>query len=519
MAHDVTARVLAEKALRLSEERLRLAVRVAAMGIWELQFSTRTLIWAPEVRDIFGVPPDAPQPSFEEAARFTHPEDRALVGEQIELLLAGKLIQLDHRIIRPDGRVRWIEVNGKAEFDGAGRPIRGFGMIRDVTERHHLEEQFRQVQKMEAVGRLSGGVAHDFNNLLMVITGYGDLLKDQLGSDERLRPMIEAILKAANRAASLTHQLLAFSRKQILAPNVLDLNNVLADLGKMLPRLIGEDIDLKMVPGNGLGRVMADASQLQQVVMNLVVNARDAMPDGGRLTIETANAEWDEKHGLDYGFEAKPGSFVMLSVADNGIGIDPETRAHLFEPFFTTKGVDKGTGLGLSIVYGVVNRSGGFILVDSEPGQGTTFKIYLPRVEAEASTSAINVPPKSRRGSETILLVEDEQGVRGAISHFLQGQGYTVLEAHNPRAAIEIAQEQSKPIHLLMTDMIMPEMNGRELAKQLTATRPEMSVLFISGYTDRGITGGATIDANTNFLQKPFGFDVLGRKLRDILDG
>ncbi len=519
MAHDVTERVLAEKALRLSEERLRLAVRAAAMGVWELQFSTRTLIWTPEVLDIFGVPADAPKPSFEEAAGCTHPEDRALVEEQFDLLLAGKPIQFDHRIIRPDGTVRWIEVTAQAEFDASGQPVRSIGVIRDVTESRQLEGRFRQAQKMEAVGRLAGGVAHDFNNILMIITGYGDLLKGHLGGDERLRPMIEAILKAANRAASLTHQLLAFSRKQTLVPKVLDLNNVLADLGKMLPRLIGEDIDLEIVPGNGLGRVMADASQIQQVIMNLVVNARDAMPDGGRLTIETANAKWDEESARECGIEAKPGSFALLSVTDNGIGMDRETRAHLFEPFFTTKGVDKGTGLGLSIVYGVVNQSGGFILVDSEPGQGTRFKIYLPRIEAEeANTSASNVPPKSRRGSETILLVEDEQGVREAISHFLRAQGYTVLEAHNPSVAIEIAQQQRDRIHLLLTDVIMPEMNGPGLAKQLTATHPEMSVLFISGYTDRGITGGATIDAEMNFLQKPFGLDVLGRKLRDILD-
>jgi len=425
------------------------------------------------------------------------------------------------------GELKRTRKDGSAAFVSSSWTLRRtgrHGLTRlesdhDLTEQHLLEEQFLQAQKMEAVGRLSGGVAHDFNNILMIITGYGDLLKEQLGSDERQRRMIDEILKAANRAASLTHQLLAFSRKQILMPKVVDLNNVLADLGKMLPRLIGEDIDLEIVPGNGLGRVMADASQMQQVVMNLVVNARDAMPDGGRLTIETANTEWDEKSGREYGIEAKPGSFVLLSVADNGIGMDRETLAHLFEPFFTTKSVDKGTGLGLSIVYGVVKQSGGFIWVDSEPGQGTTFKIYLPRIEAEeTNASPTNVPPKSRRGSEIILLVEDEQGVREAISYFLRGQGYTVLEAHNPKVAIEIAQKQSKPIHLLMTDMIMPEMNGRELATQLTATHPEMGVLYISGYTDRAIAGGTTIDANMNFLQKPFGFDVLGRKLRDILD-
>jgi len=516
---DITERKRVQETLRISEERLRLAVRVAAMGVWELQLPERVVTWSLEIFDIFGVPADSPQPSFEDAARFTHPDDRSRVEEQIVLLLAGKPIQVTYRIIRPDGELRWIEISAQAEFDASGQPVRSIGVIRDVTESRQLEAQFRQAQKMEAVGRLSGGVAHDFNNILMIITGYGDLLKEQLGSDERLRPMIEAILSAANRAASLTHQLLAFSRKQILAPEVLDLNSILADLGKMLPRLIGEDIDLEIIPGNGLGRVMADASQIQQVVMNLVVNARDAMPEGGRLTIETANAEWDDKHGREYGIEAKPGSFVLLSVADNGIGMDRETRAHLFEPFFTTKDVNKGTGLGLSIVYGVVKQSGGFIWVDSEPGQGTTFKIYLPRIEEkETIISATRVSPKSYRGSETILLVEDEPGVREAISHFLRAQGYTVLEANNPSTALEIAQEQSKRIHLLLTDMIMPEMNGRDLAKRLTATRPEMGVLYISGYIDRGIAGGTNIDAEMNFLQKPFGFDVLGRKLRDIPD-
>ena len=296
---DIEDMKRAEEALRLSEERLRLAVRVAAMGIWELQLPERVVTWSPEVLDIFGVPADSPQHSLEQATRFIHPEDRSLVEEQTILLLAGKPIHITHRIVRADGELRWIEVSAQSECDVGGRPVRSIGVIRDVTGQHLLEEQFRQAQKMEAVGRLAGGVAHDFNNLLMVITGYGDLLKEEVGKDERLCQMVDEILKAASGAASVTHQLLAFSRKQILRPKMLDLNNVLADLGKMLPRLIGEDIDLEIVPGEGLGRVMADASQIQQVVMNLVVNARDAMPDGGKLKIETVNAEWAEKRGRD----------------------------------------------------------------------------------------------------------------------------------------------------------------------------------------------------------------------------
>ncbi len=516
---DVTQRIMAEEAIRLNEERLRLAQDAANLGVFEVEFPSGKRKWSPEMFRIFGYASVSPPSSSEEVLRMCHPDDRLLLEKQYALLEAGNRLHVECRIIQTGGEMRWVEISAKAIEDDAGHPIRYLGIVRDVTERHQLEAQLRQAQKMEAVGRLAGGVAHDFNNILMIITGYGDLLKEQLGSDESLRRMIEEIIGAANRAASLTHQLLAFSRKQVLMPKVLDLNDVLADIGKMLPRLIGEDIDLNMVLGNDLGRVMADSSQIQQVVMNLVVNARDAMPDGGRLTIKTANVKWDEISAQMSGIEAKPGPFVLLSVADNGIGMDRETRAHLFEPFFTTKDVDKGTGLGLSMAYGVVKQSGGFIWVDSEPRQGTTFRIYLPGVDEKKAESLANkITPKIRKCTETILLVEDEQDVRELIAGFLRAQGYAVLEAHNPRVAIEIAEQQHGRIHLLITDITMPEMNGAELAKQLKAKRPEMTVLYISGYTDQGIKVGATMDVNVNFLQKPFAFDVLGQKLRELLE-
>ena len=320
--------------------------------------------------------------------------------------------------------------------------------------------------------------------MLMVITAYGELLKEQLGEDDRLIPMTDQILKAAGRAGSLTQQLLTMSRKQVLAPTVLDINNVVGDLAKMLPRIIGEDIDLNVIAGKSLGHVKADASQIQQVVMNLVINARDAMPTGGRLVIETANVEVDENYVATHNIEAKSGSYVLLTVADSGIGMDRQLQSLIFEPFFTTKDVDKGTGLGLSIVYGVVKQSGGFISVYSEPGQGATFKIYLPQVQKEQkSRTALNLLPMRPSRAETVLLVEDETAVREAVRTFLQKRGYTVLAAKTPGIATEIVREHESRIDLLMTDMVMPEMNGLELATQLRNARPEMKVLYMSGHT------------------------------------
>jgi two-component system cell cycle sensor histidine kinase/response regulator CckA len=389
----------------------------------------------------------------------------------------------------------------------------------DVSEHRTLEQQFRQAQKMEAVGRLAGGIAHDFNNLLMVISGYAEFLLDRIGPDPNVRTPAQEIANAANRATALTRQLLAFSRKQMLAPKVLDLNAVVTENLKLLTRLIGEDIDLVMIPGTELGAVRADPSQIEQVIMNLAVNARDAMPQGGKLTIETTNVSLDESYARLHA-PAEPGEYVMLAISDTGMGMDAETQSHIFEPFFTTKGV-KGTGLGLSTVYGIVKQSGGYIWVYSEPRGGTSFKVYLPRVTAsgdfiaaEPSVAITDVSP----GHETILLVEDETNVRQLTRHYLQGQGYTVLEAADPAAAIQISNSHAGPIHLLFTDVVMPGMNGRQLAQAISSARPETRVLYMSGYTENVIGHNGTLDVNVNLLQKPFTLPALKAKVRDALD-
>jgi len=390
----------------------------------------------------------------------------------------------------------------------------------DVTEHRALEQQLRQSQKMEAVGRLAGGIAHDFNNLLMVISGYCEFLLERIGSDPELRAPALEIASAAKRAGSLTRQLLAFSRKQMLAPKVLDLNAVVTENLKMLTRLIGEDIELIMIPGGEIGAVQADPSQIEQVIMNLAVNARDAMPHGGKLTIETANVSLDESYARLHA-PLEPGEYVMLAISDTGIGMDAETQTHIFEPFFTTKGT-KGTGLGLSTVYGIVKQSGGYVWVYSEPGAGTSFKIYLPRVDGagepvvaaeEEATQA-----SMKRGHETILLVEDETNVRNLTRHYLETQGYIVLEAADPAAAIQISNSFSGLIHLLLTDVIMPGMNGHELAQRILSVRPGVKVLYMSGYTEGAIGNNGTLDAGLILLQKPFTLPALKAKVREVLD-
>jgi two-component system, cell cycle sensor histidine kinase and response regulator CckA len=391
-------------------------------------------------------------------------------------------------------------------------------MALDITDRKQLEEQFRQAQKMEAVGRLAGGIAHDFNNLLMVIQGYADLLAERIPEGDSLRRNAEQIQNAAQRASALTRQLLAFSRKQIMEPKVLDVHAIVGEMEKMLRRLIGEDIDLVTSTVQDLWLVKADRSQIEQVILNLAVNARDAMPNGGRLTIETANVELDASTSHPT-VAVAPGKYVVLSVTDNGCGMDEKTQAHIFEPFFTTKEKGKGTGLGLATVYGVVKQSGGYVWVYSEPGHGTTFKIYLPKIDDEPSRPMHDEPVGSTsvpRGAGVVLVVEDERGVRELTREYLETSGYTVLMAENGYTALELAAMHAGPIDLLITDVVMPGINGRELADRVNAIRPGIKVLYMTGYTDQGVVHRGALAAGAVLLQKPFTLNTLASKLREI---
>jgi PAS domain S-box-containing protein len=403
--------------------------------------------------------------------------------------------------------------------DSDGQVSGAICMSLDITDRKQLEEQLRQAQKMEAVGRLAGGIAHDFNNLLMVIQGYSDLLVERLPDGDPLRRNAEQIQMASQRASSLTRQLLAFSRKQMLAPKILNVQSVVAEMEKILRRLIGEDVQLETSSAPDLGLIKADRSQIEQVILNLAVNARDAMPQGGRLTIETANVELDASYSHPPAV-LSPGRYVMLAVTDNGCGMDAETQAHVFEPFFTTKEKGKGTGLGLATVYGVVKQSGGYVWVYSEPGRGTSFKIYLPRIE-ETAVPAVRDGKKEtqipERGSETILLVEDEKGVRELAREYLASSGYTVIEAEDGHTALELAAMHVGPIHLLLTDVVMPGISGRELAERVSQIRPGIKIIYMSGYTDQAVVHHGILRNDAVLLQKPFTLMTLAGKLREML--
>jgi two-component system, cell cycle sensor histidine kinase and response regulator CckA len=418
---------------------------------------------------------------------------------------------------RRDGRALTVQLSVRAVRNAAGQVEYYETFVRDVTDQRRLQQQVLQSQKMEAVGRLAGGIAHDFNNLLTVITSYSELLLEDLAPTDAKRDDLEQVRKAADGAAALTRQLLAFSRQQVVEPRVLSLNTVVEGLQKILRRVLGEDIELTTTLAPDLGAVRADAGQLEQVLMNLAVNARDAMPTGGRLTVETANVEHEPTYAREHEAAAVR-QFAMLAVTDTGCGMDEATKARIFEPFFTTKEPGKGTGLGLATVYGIVKQAGGFIWVYSEPGQGTSFKIYLPAVETPAERTTVASGAPAPRGTETVLLVEDAAAVRAVTKQVLVRQGYTVLEAPDGEAALRLARRHRGPIHLLLTDVVMPRLSGRDLAQQLARVRPDMKVLFASGYTDDSVVRHGILESGTAYLQKPFSPESLARKVREVLD-
>ena len=450
-----------------------------------------------------------------------HPDDRSKVVEAAEeAKRSGRGRRVEYRIRHKDGNWITLESTASAVRDSSGQIKKLVIVNRDITERKQLEEQLRLSQKIEAIGRLSGGIAHDFNNLLGVIIGYTEALQKRMPLDAPFREAIDEIQRAGKRAASLTQQLLAFSRKQVLEPRILDLNAIVSDVEKMLGRLIGEHIDLTLVLSKAIGMVKADRTQIEQVMLNLAVNARDAMPQGGKLTIETANVELDEASARRPRY-LLPGSYVLLKVTDTGCGMNPDVQAHIFEPFFTTKEKGKGTGLGLATVYGVIKQSGGYVLVESELGKGTTFEVYLPRVAATGEIAKEARPSAKliKKHEAAVLLVEDEPSLRKLARDVLRETGYTVFEAADAFQALEIAKQTEIEIDLLLTDVIMPGMSGRALADALSSSRPETRVLYMSGYTDGEIATQGVLNAETSILHKPFTQDELIRRVEDVLIG
>jgi two-component system cell cycle sensor histidine kinase/response regulator CckA len=434
-----------------------------------------------------------------------------------EFAKTGQIKDMEMCYLHKNGSPVWVIQNVVRVKDEEGRDVTE-GTLVDISERRSLEDKLRQAQKMEAVGQLAGGIAHDFNNLLTVIQGYSHLLMQQLREDREAYTQVEKIEEASEKAASLTRQLLAFSRKQVLQPKIIDLNSLVENLSSLLHRLIGEHIELLTITAAELGPVKADAAQIEQVVMNLVVNARDAMPAGGQLTLETANAELDDSYSADHP-GVSPGAYVMLAVSDTGEGMTPETLARIFEPFFTTKEMGRGTGLGLSMVYGIVKQSGGHIWTYSEVGHGTTFKIYLPRTEAAPDRVGVRrTAASSISGNEQILLVEDDEKLRELANSILTSCGYSVIASTDAQHARLICEQRGSSIHMLLTDVIMPGTSGRVLAQLLLSRNPKVKVLYMSGYTENAIVHHGVLDTGTHFIQKPFTPSMLAGKVREVLD-
>jgi two-component system cell cycle sensor histidine kinase/response regulator CckA len=508
-----------EQALRESGERTDFALAAAGMGVWEVEFATNRLTWSDTMAPLFGLAPDNAPRTTEGFFQLIHPDDRTEVEASVGRAVAGERdYALEFRTIWPDGSPHWVQGRAQVSYEADGKPLRLLGIAIDITARKSLERRFEQAQKMEAIGQLAGGIAHDFNNLLTIINGVSELALAQVTEGEQLYKDLQEIRRAGERAAALTRQLLAFSRRQILQPQVLNLNTVVAGLESMLRRLIGEDIDLVVVPAPGVGRVKADPGQMEQVITNLAVNARDAMPEGGQLTLELRNVEIDELYGRQHDVVLLPGFYVMLVLSDTGVGMDEVTRRRMFEPFYTTKASGKGTGLGLSTVYGIIKQSNGFIWVYSEVGRGTSFKIYLPQVAGVEADSRRGSTIVASHGTETILVVEDERDLRHLTERMLESARYTVLSAGSGEEALLMLDRYSEPVHLMITDVVMPGLGGRMLAERLIQTRRLIRVLYMSGYTDDVVVRHGVLDRGMPFLSKPFTVGELLRKVREVLD-
>ena len=515
MNRDVTERTRAAVALQRSETGFRSVVEDAPYGIFKANLMGKLLMVNPALEKMLGYESRDELLAVNLASGiYRHPTEQQKINDLFLRDRHFKDIEVEWK--RKDGTFVTVRCSGWTVKDESGTDMEVFA--EDVTERRVLERQLRMAQKMEAIGRLSGGIAHDFNNLLGVVIGYIQVIKRTLVPGQPSYEYAEEIEKAGQRAVALTRQLLAFSRQQVLEPVILNLNTLVSEMEKMLPRLIGEDIQLNLILDPVIGQVKADPGQIEQVVMNLAVNARDAMPDGGKLTIQTANVELDAAFARDHPGSV-PGQYVMLAVTDTGTGMDPEIQPQIFEPFFTTKGRDKGTGLGLATVYGVVKQSSGYIAVESEIGKGALFKIYLPRIDQPVATrTESSQAPLTARGSETILLVEDAEPLRKLAHMFLRDNGYQVLTAADGSEAQQVAAQNPGPIHLLLTDVVMPGVNGRVLAERLAPRHPAMKVLYMSGYTDTFIAGHGVLEEGTHLLHKPFTEELLVRRVRELLD-
>jgi PAS domain S-box-containing protein len=509
----------ATKALAQSEERLRRALDAARMGTWFWSVETNTLTWDENLRQLYGLIPGERVSTYEEFLARVHPEDRAFVTEAVRRVLdGGGDLDYEFRILLPDGRSRWIADQGEVRRDEQGRPVYLAGVCTDVTERRMAQERLRQAHRMESVGRLAGGVAHETNNQMSVVLGAAAFILQRSDVPEAVRADVEFIRKAAERTAAVTAQLLAFSRRQILNPQVLDLSAIVTNWEPVLRRVMGEDIGVVLRLGPDTGQVRADPGQLEQVLLNLALNARDAMPRGGTITVETYRAELSGEYArLKPGTVVRPGQYSVLVVSDTGHGMDKETVSHIFEPFFTTKGVGKGTGLGLSTVYGIVKQSEGYVWVYSEPGLGTSFKIYLPvRSEQMVPSPEVRGPVRSSAG-ETILVVEDEAPVRYMMKRALEEVGYRVVDAGSASDALNLLSRHTGDVSLLLTDVVMPGQSGRDLADRLGEVIPDIQVLFTSGYTDGDIARRGLLEPGAAFIQKPFTTDALVRAVRERL--